>query len=177
MSFPCSGRSAFVAMAVVGAVALLPGWSQAKNLRQSRNERARMAGDGLRLKEIVRHPGTEILVNERSRTIEILMSEEAVPGAGQDGDARAKEQKVVYRKLVVKNFSSYTADVFWSLDDTVTPWYDGGTLPPRWKLKLRLLRGFTYLVAAEAYPDEDAYWDWGPRSIFLWKKSTWSLFN
>lgn len=177
MPVPFSGRSVLVSLAVVAAVALLPGWSEARNLRQSRNEGARMGGENLRLKEVVLLQGTEVLVNERSRTIEVLPGEVDVHDGGRDGNARSKDQKAVYRKLIVRNFSSYTAEIFWSLDDDETPWYEAGSLPAGWRVKLRLPRGYSYLVAAEAYPDEDEYWDWGPTSFFLWKKSTWSLFN
>jgi hypothetical protein len=89
--------------------------------------------------------------------------------------ARSQAGKSIYGKVIVKNRSYDAIDVYWSLNDDSTPWFDAGFLPRGWKLKVSLVKFNQYLLAGETFLEDDGYWDWGPRAIFLRKKFTWTL--
>jgi hypothetical protein len=78
-------------------------------------------------------------------------------------------------KIVVRNRSGFTADVYLGPDDGFSPLSFIDTLPSGFKLKIRgLQRRAGYVLYAEE-PDQSG--SWGPRSFFLRKKYTWTLLG
>lgn len=78
-------------------------------------------------------------------------------------------------KIIVRNRSGFTADIYLGPDDGVSPLTYIDTLPTGFKLKIRgVVRRAGYVLYAEE-PDQSG--SWGPRSFFLRKKYTWTLLG
>jgi hypothetical protein len=74
-------------------------------------------------------------------------------------------------KIVVRNRSPFTADVYLGYDEFSLVFVD--SLPPGFKLIIRrLARRTNYVLYAE-----DETGSWGPRSIFLRRKYVWTLLE
>jgi hypothetical protein len=78
-------------------------------------------------------------------------------------------------KIVVRNRSGFTADVYLGPDDGVSELLYVDTLPTGFKLTIRgLPRRTGYVLYAE---EPDASGSWGPRAFFLRKKYVWTLLG
>jgi hypothetical protein len=150
-------------LALIWVVQAAP--SSASDLVQGDSPRVETTLDKPR---VSRASGVRIERDEATRTITVWLGE-------PEDEARTTRGRGGYGKVVVRNRSFFYADVYWSLDDFVTPWSYVDTLPPRWKVKFRLLKFGAYLVAAEETAFDDGFWDWGPASFFLRKKFRWTL--
>lgn len=92
--------------------------------------------------------------------------------AGQPVSAAV--QRSPFGRLVVVNHSYDYVDVYVSLNDRDTPWVWVGTLPPRYRLRVKLRRGYSYVVAADTAGEDDGF-DWSPTSFYLRGKYVWTL--
>ena len=79
-------------------------------------------------------------------------------------------------KFIVRNFSSYYAEAYYSLDDDYTPFFSLGTVPPHYKLMAYLPRGSMYLFGADLVDGYDDGFEWGPTRFFMGKKHRFNLY-
>jgi len=108
--------------------------------------------------------------DEASRTIHVELTDETF------SSERAARRKTKRGKIKVKNKSPLSSAVYWSLDDSFTPWFYVDTLPPGWKLKFKLPKKVFYLLAADdPFLGNNGFWEWGPRSLYLKKRFKWTL--
>lgn len=100
----------------------------------------------------------------------------AVPSVTHDDQASPASPLVARArvgKIVVRNRSGHTADVYLAPDDGVTPFSYVNTLPSGFRLVLRgLPRRTGYVLYAE---DPVLGGGWGPRPFFLRRKYVWTL--
>jgi hypothetical protein len=94
----------------------------------------------------------------------------ALPEAPDGARARRPRQG----KLLVRNKSGYTVDVYLSLNDTTTPWQFVDTLPSRYLLRVTgLTRGTEYQVAGAV--NGESTFSWGPRAFRMGRRFRWTL--
>ena len=97
------------------------------------------------------------------------------PRAGQTISAPL-QLRPRYGRLVIRNRSIDFIDTYISLDDDVTPWEFLDTLPPNYRLRVRLLRGLSYLVAGDTAGEDDAHFDWR-RAVSSWASASCTRFS
>jgi hypothetical protein len=96
-----------------------------------------------------------------------------VAPAGSDSSASPLVARARAGKIVVRNRSGHTADVYLAPDDGVSDLTYVNTLPTGYKLAIRHVpRRTGYVLYAE---DPVLGGGWGPRSFFLRRKFVWTL--
>lgn len=111
-----------------------------------------------------RFPGL-VTVDEARRTVTV-----EVPDAPDGARARRARQG----KLLVRNKSGYTVDVYLSFNDETSPWEFIDTLPSGYLLRVKgLTRGVEYLVGGAV--NGESTWSWGPRAFRMGRRFRWTL--
>ncbi len=79
-------------------------------------------------------------------------------------------------RLVVRNRSGFSADIYLALPADEPEWEFVDELPTGFKLTVyNLTRRVEYMIAAEETANYDGFFDWGPRSFFMRKRFRYTL--
>ncbi|HEV7733397.1 MAG TPA: hypothetical protein VGR62_14610 [Candidatus Binatia bacterium] len=109
-------------------------------------------------------PGVIVLRDDARREVQAWIDPAASPAVAANG------------KLIVRNRSGVSADVYLAVPAEEPDWQFVETVPDGFKLIVRnVTRRAQYLIAAEATDVYDGFFDWGPRSFVMRKRFRYTL--
>ncbi len=109
-------------------------------------------------------PGVIVLRDDARREVQAWVQPGASPAAAANG------------KLIVRNRSGVSADVYLALPADEPDWQFVETVPDGFKLIVRnVTRRTQFLIAAESTDAYDGFFDWGPRSFVMRKRFRYTL--